>query len=159
MGRRRPSIRHLPRTPRPTYRGEVRTEGRQRARPSALQWIWYALGGGLPRQLSPWVLADTTRRTWVWRHVGRALVQLFPLLVVCLLLVPVPLAYRVSAAAGGVLLGLLFSLAYMFETTEHRVTKAGYPAGTAERVRSERAERERLERRAPYRRDGSGSFD
>src|SRR3712207_9467254 len=80
---------------------------------------------------------------------ARALVQLSTLLVICVLLVPVPLAYRLSAAAGGVVLGLLFSVAYMVETTEHRVTKAGYPSGTAERVRSERAERERVERRAP----------
>jgi hypothetical protein len=124
-----------------------------------VQWLWYALGGGLPRELAPWVLADTTRRTWVVRHLTRAMVQLAPLLVVCIVFVPVPLAYRISAAAGGVLLGLMFSLAYMFETTEHRVTKAGYPPGTAGRVRTERVERERLERRAPYRRDGAGSFD
>jgi Family of unknown function (DUF5313) len=142
-----------------SYRWGVRTEQRRRSRPTALQWVWYALGGGLPRELSPWVLADTTRRTWVWRHMARALVQLAPLLVVCVALVPVPLAYRLSAAAGGVVLGLLFSLAYMFETTEHRVTKAGYPAGTAGRVRAERVERERVERQAPYRRGGAGSFD
>ena len=137
----------------------MRTEQRRRSRPTPLQWIWYALGGGLPRELSSWVLDDTTRRTWVWRHVARAMVQLAPLLVLCVLVVPVPLAYRLSAAAGGVVLALLFSLAYMFETTEHRVTKAGYPSGTAERVRTERVERERLERRAPYRRNGAGSFD
>jgi hypothetical protein len=137
----------------------VRTEQRQRSRPTPLQWIWYALGGGLPRRLSPWVLADTTGHTWVWRHMARALVQLSPLLLICLLVVPVPLAYRVSAAAGGVVLGMLFSLAYMTETTEHRVTKAGYPPGTAGRVRAERVERERVERRSPYRRDGAGSFD
>jgi hypothetical protein len=137
----------------------VRTEQQQRSRPTPPQWLWYALGGGLPRDLSPWVLADTTRRTWVWRHMSRAVVQLAPLLVVCIVFVPVPLAYRISAAVGGVVLGLMFSLAYMFETTEHRVTKAGYPAGTAGRVRSERVERERLERRAQYRRDGAGSFD
>ncbi len=95
----------------------------------------------------------------MWRHLARALVQLSPLLVICLLVVPVPLAYRVSAAAGGVVLGMLFSLAYMTETTEHRVTKAGYPPGTAGRVRAERVERERVERRSPYRRDGAGSFD
>ena len=77
----------------------------------------------------------------------------------CLLVPPVPLAYRVSAAVGGILLGLMFSLAYMFETTEHRVTKAGYPSGTSGRVRAERVERERVERRARYRRDGAGSFD
>ncbi len=137
----------------------MRTEQRRRSRPTPLQWLWYALGGGLPRELSAWVLADTTRRTWVWRHMARALVQLSPLLVVCVLFVPVPLAYRLSAAAGGVILGLLFSLAYMVETTEHRVTKAGYPAGTAGRVRGERVERERLERRSPYRQGGAGSFD
>jgi hypothetical protein len=137
----------------------VRTEQRRRSRPTPLQWLWYALGGGLPRELSAWVLADTTRRTWVWRHMARALVQLSPLLVICVLFVPVPLAYRLSAAAGGVVLGLLFSLAYMVETTEHRVTKAGYPSGTAGRVRGERVERERLERRSPYRRGGAGSFD
>jgi Family of unknown function (DUF5313) len=137
----------------------VRTEQARWLRPGPLQWTWYALGGGLPRDLSPWVLDDTTRRSWVWRHLVRALVQLSPLLVICLLVVPVPLAYRVSAAAGGVVLGMLFSLAYMTETTEHRVTKAGYPSGTAGRVRAERVERERVERRSPYRRDGAGSFD
>jgi hypothetical protein len=137
----------------------VWTEQARRLRPGPLRWTWYALGGGLPRDLSPWVLDDTTRRSWVWRHLVRALVQLSPLLVICLLVVPVPLAYRVSAAAGGVVLGMLFSLAYMTETTEHRVTKAGYPPGTAGRVRAERVERERVERRSPYRRDGAGSFD
>ena len=137
----------------------MRPEQARRLRPGPLQWVWYALGGGLPRELSPWVLADTTRRTWVWRHLARALVQLFPLLVVCVLVVPVPLAYRLSAAAGGVVLALLFSLAYMTETTEHRVVKAGYPVGTAGRVRAERVEQERVERRARYRRDGAGSFD
>jgi Family of unknown function (DUF5313) len=128
-------------------------------RPNPLQWFWYALGGGLPHHLSPWVLADTTARTWIWRHLARAVVQLLPVLALCLLVVPVPLSYRVSAAAGGLLLGLLFSVAFMTETIEHRAAKAGYPPGTAARLRAERAERERVERHSPYRRDGSGSFD
>ncbi|WP_456599080.1 DUF5313 family protein [Blastococcus sp. SYSU DS0616] len=130
-----------------------------RQRPGPLQWVWYAYGGGLPRELSPWVLADTTRSTWVWRHLARAVVQLLPLVVLCLLVVPVPLVYRASAAGGGLLLGLLFSLAYMVETIEHRVAKAGYEPGTAARLRAERAERARVERLSPYRRDGAGSFD
>ena len=77
----------------------------------------------------------------------------------CLLVAPVPFSVRLSTAAGGVLMGLLFSLAYMTETTEHRAVKAGYPPGTTARVREERVERERLERRAHYRDGGSGSFD
>jgi hypothetical protein len=128
-------------------------------RPNPVQWIWYALGGGLPRRLSPWVLADTTGRTWIVRHLLRAVVQLSPLIAACLLAVPVPLAYRLSAAVGGLFLGLMFSIAFMTETIEHRVTKAGYPAGTAARIRAERAERDRLERHSPYRRNGAGSFD
>jgi hypothetical protein len=124
-----------------------------------VQWVWYALGGGLPRELSPWVLADTTGRTWILRHLARAVVQMLPVVAICLSAVPVPFAYRLSAAAGGLLIGLVFSIAFMTETIEHRVAKAGYPAGTAARIRAERAERERVERRAPYRRDGAGSFD
>jgi hypothetical protein len=129
-----------------------------RSRPNPVQWVWYALGGGLPRALSPWVLADTTCRTWIWRHLARAVVQMLPVVGLCLA-VPVPLAYRISAAAGGLLIGLMFSMAFMTETIEHRVAKAGNPAGTAARVRAERAERDRVERRSPYRRGGAGSFD
>jgi Family of unknown function (DUF5313) len=131
----------------------------QAQRPGPFQWVWYALGGGLPRELSPWVLADTTGRTWILRHLTRAVVQMLPVVAICLFAVPVPLAYRLSAAVGGLLLGLMFSIAFMTETIEHRASKAGYPPGTAARIRAERAERERVERRAPYRRDGAGSFD
>ena len=128
-------------------------------RPTPLQWVRYALGGRLPRELSPWVLADTTEPGWVRRHLTRAVVQLLPVLVLCVVAVPVPLVYRLSAAFGGLLMGLIFSMAFMVETTEHRVAKAGYPPGTAARMRAERSERQQLERRSPHRRDGAGSFD
>jgi hypothetical protein len=105
------------------------------------------------------VLADATARTWWLRHLARAVVQMLPLVVICLAAVPVPLAYRVSAAAGGLAIGLLFSAAFMTEATEHRVAKAGYPSGAAAELREERAERDRVERRSPYRRGGAGSFD
>lgn len=127
-------------------------------RPGPLRWLRYALGGGLPERFAPWVLADTTDPGWVRRHLARAVVQLLPLVGLCLL-VPVPVVYRLSAALGGLLIGLSFSLAFMVETTEHRVAKAGYPAGTAAARREERIERARVERRAPYRVDGAGSFD
>ena len=128
-------------------------------RPNAAQWVWYAFGGSLPRHFSGWVLEDTTRRTWWLRHLARALVQLAPVVALCLTVPPVPFAFRLSAAVGGTLLGLLFSVAYMTETTEHRAVKAGHPPGLTAQRRAERAEQERLERRARYRSDGSGSFD
>jgi hypothetical protein len=128
-------------------------------RPNPVQWLWYALGGGLPRRLSPWVLADTTGRTWILRHMLRAVVQVAPVMALCLLVPPVSLAYRLSAAFGGLMIALIFSMAFMTETIEHRAAKAGYPSGTAARVRAERSERERVERHSPYRRGGAGSFD
>jgi hypothetical protein len=94
--------------------------------------------------------------------VARSLVQVSPLVVACLAVVPVAMVYRLTAALGGVLVGLMYSMAFMVETTEHRVAKAGYPAGTAARLREERAERRRaarVEERFPYRAGGSGSFD
>jgi Family of unknown function (DUF5313) len=151
------------RTTAPTV-GGVRTQHAAPAtpRPRPLQWLRYAFGGRLPRRLAPWVLSDTTRPGWVLRHVVRSLVQLSPLVVICLVAVPVELGYRVTAAAGGLMVGLMYSLAFMVETTEHRVAKAGYPAGTAAQVREERAERARearVEQRHPYRTGGAGSFD
>ncbi|MGY1747474.1 DUF5313 family protein [Blastococcus sp. SYSU D00695] len=127
-------------------------------RPGALRWLRYALGGGLPERYAPWVLADTTEPGWVRRHIARAVVQMLPLMALCLV-VPVPWSYRLTAALGGLLIGLMFSLAFMVETTEHRVAKAGYPPGTAAALREERIERARVEREAPYRVGGAGSFD
>jgi hypothetical protein len=146
------------RTAAATVRLRAYRQGVAHTRPNPLQWVWYAFGGGLPHDLAPWVLADTTRRTWILRHLARAVVQMLPVVAICLA-VPVPLAYRLSAAFGGLLIGLLFSMAFMTETIEHRTAKAGYPPGTAARLRTERQERESAERHAPYRRDGAGSFD
>ncbi len=146
------------------YRRGVRTTRHDAtaSSPTVLQWLRYAFGARLPRDLSAWVLSDTTRPGWVRRHVARSLVQLSPLVVACLAVVPVGMAYRLTAALGGVLVGLMYSMAFMVETTEHRVAKAGYPAGTAARLREERAERRRtarVEEHFPYRAGGSGSFD
>ena len=104
-------------------------------RPGALRWLWYAMGGGLPEQHSAWVLHDTTTGSWGWRHVLRAAVQMTVPIALVLLLVPGPFWIRGMTALGGLLLGLIFSIAYMTETTENRVKKAGYAPGTAQAVR------------------------
>lgn len=100
-------------------------------RPGPLRWIWYALGGGLPERYRSWVLHDTTTQTWALRHVARMFVQLAVPLALVLAFVPGDLWIRGMSALGGILLALFFSLAYMPETTESRVVRAGYPAGTA----------------------------
>jgi Family of unknown function (DUF5313) len=109
-------------------------------RPDPIRWFWYALGGRLPARFSPWVLHDTTTGTWALRHVLRSFVQLAVPIGLVLLLVPGEFWIRGMAALGGIFLGLFFSLAYMPETTENRVKRAGYPAGTAQATRDRLAQ-------------------
>lgn len=119
--------------------GSAGTDGAVR-RPGPLRWLWYALGGTLPARHHSWVLFDATTRTWALRHLARAAVQLAVPIAVILLFLPGPFWIRGMAALGGVLIGLVFSLAYMPETVEHRAVRAGYPAGTAGRLRHRAAE-------------------
>jgi hypothetical protein len=115
-------------------------------RPGVLRWLWYAMGGGLPARHASWVLHDTSTRTWALRHVLRSMVQLAIPIALVLILVPGPFWIRSMAALGGILLGLFFSLGYMTETTENRVKRAGYPAGSAQAARDRAAvEREAAE--------------
>ena len=121
-------------------------------RPNPLRWLWYALGGRLPAAHGSWVLHDTTTGTWFLRHVARTLVQLAVPVALVFLLVPGPVWIRGMAALGGVILGMVFSIAYMTETIENRVVRAGYPAGSAQagrdRLAREREGRDSERRRA-----------
>ena len=126
------------------YTGEVPAEqpvptddGSQLHRPGPLRWLGYALGAGLPERHRAWVLHDTTTSTWGQRHVLRAVVQMAVPIALVLLLVPGPFWIRGMTALGGLLLGLIFSVAYMTATTENRVKKAGFPPGTAQAVRDQ----------------------
>lgn len=107
-------------------------------RPDPVRWLWYAYGGGLPRRFAPWVLHDTTCRTWALRHLVRAVVQIAPFVIAIIVFVPGPLWLRMMCALGGSIMGLIFSLSYVHETVEHRLVKAGYPAGTGPATRAER---------------------
>jgi hypothetical protein len=106
-------------------------------RPDPIRGLWYAFGGNLPERYHRWVLHDLTCRTWPLRHLIRAVVQVAPVVAALLILMPrvVPMPARIAAVVAGVLLGLLYSAAYMYEICEHRVVKAGYPRGTAQRTR------------------------
>ena len=100
-------------------------------RPAPHRWIWYALGGGLPARHRGWVLFDTTTGTWWARHIARTFVQMAIPIALIMALLPAPWGLRAAVSGGGIFLALIYSLAYMPETTENRVVKAGYPAGTA----------------------------
>ena len=108
-------------------------------RPTIGQWLRYAYGAGLPEQLSDWVLNDTTSRGWAWRHLTRSLVQIAPVIVLVVVFVPGPPWIRLVAVIAGGAMALLFSLAYMVESNDWRLTKAGYPPGLGEKIRQDRA--------------------
>ncbi|WP_255363314.1 DUF5313 family protein [Geodermatophilus sp. DSM 45219] len=119
------------RTPVMAQPDEPGTTSEPVVRPAPHRWLWYALGGGLPARHRGWVLHDTTTGTWGLRHIARMLVQMSIPIVLIMVLLPASWELRAAVAGGGVFLGLIYSLAYMPETTENRVVKAGYPAGTA----------------------------
>ena len=115
-----------------------------------MRWVLYAFGRGLPAEHREWVLHDVTTRTWVLRHLLRSTVQLLPFAVLLYVLLPGPAWIRALAVLGGLILGFFYSFAYMYETTESRVMKAGYARGTAREVRDQRGGgrlREEQERR------------
>jgi len=114
-------------------------------RPGPVRWLSYAFGAGLPAEFDEWVLRDTTSRTWVLRHVARALVQLAPVIAAVLVFVPGPFWIRGVGAIGATAMALLFCFAYMVETTDRRLTKAGYPSGIAEEIRRDRSAAARTE--------------
>jgi hypothetical protein len=137
-------------TPEPRVDRELPTE--PVVRPGLHRWLWYALGGGLPERNRGWVLHDTTTGTWWLRHILRSLVQVAIPITLVMTLLPAGWGLRAAAAGGGLALALFYSLAYMPETTENRVVKAGYPAGTAtayrERAGHGRQQRETERKRA-----------
>jgi hypothetical protein len=87
-------------------------------------------------------------RTWPLRHLARLVAQLAPVAIVLVLLLPGPLWIRVMGALGGSLVGLFYSFVFLYEATEGRATKAGYPHGTLHEVRNERQTERALQRAA-----------
>jgi Family of unknown function (DUF5313) len=120
-----------------------------RPRPGPLRWVLYAMGRGLPPEYREWVLHDISAPTWALRHLVRTVVQLAPIAVLLYVLLPGDAWIRGLAVLGGLALGFFYSLVYMYETTENRAIKAGYPRGTAQEIRDRRgaAGREEAERR------------
>jgi hypothetical protein len=81
------------------------------------------------------VLHDTSTGTWLVRHLARTMVQLAVPIALVLILVPGEFWIRGMAALGGVLLALIYSIAYSTEFMENRAVKAGYPVGSAQAAR------------------------
>lgn len=116
-------------------------------RPGPLRWLAYAYGLGLPERYREWVLHDVTARSWLWRHLSRFLVQIAPIVILIMVFLPASWPLRLGTVLAGTALALIFSYAYVVETGEHRLVKAGYPAGTGQAIRKEETRRRDTEAR------------
>ena len=108
-------------------------------RPNPLHWLRYSYIGSVPTRNRAWVLHDTTTRTWLLRHVVRYLILVAPLVIGVMVFLPAPVGLRALSCLAAALPMMMFYLAYTVEDTERRVEKAGYPHGTATRIREQRA--------------------
>jgi hypothetical protein len=95
-------------------------------RPTARQWLRYALGGRLPADLQDWVRHDLTDADWRWREILRVLVQCAGPVVV-LLFLPADLQVRILMAALVVLGALFVGGAYGDELRDRRLRQHGLP--------------------------------
>jgi Family of unknown function (DUF5313) len=113
----------------------VHMDAGQRRRPGPVRWLLYAFGRKLPVEYRSWVLHDLTTTTWPARQLLRSLIQVLPFGLVLVLALPVEPWVRITAVLGGSLVGMIYAFAFLYETTEHRALKAGYPRGYLKQVR------------------------
>jgi Family of unknown function (DUF5313) len=110
-------------------------------RPNPLQWLWYSLGGRLPREYREWVLHDVTARTWLLRHLVRVALRLMVPLVLLYVLFSIlggPLDIIVMALVLGLIVGMYYSLSYASESNDARLTRYGFPPRFGSTIRDNR---------------------
>jgi 2-keto-3-deoxy-L-rhamnonate aldolase RhmA len=73
------------------------------------------------------------------RHVLRSLVVLAVPIIAVVIFLPASTGVRLLIALTAGACGLLFQMVHTIETTERRAIAAGYPPGTAEATRHQRA--------------------
>jgi Family of unknown function (DUF5313) len=95
------------------------------------------MGGGLPARHRHWVLHDVTTKRWRWRALFRSVIQVLPVAVLLYAFLPTLPWVRLMAIGGGLLVGMIYAVAYLEESTEHRALKAGFTRGTAGRIRGD----------------------
>ena len=123
--------------------------------------VWYLVGGRLPQRHREWVFHQATKPSWLLWFGMRMFLQVLPLTIaITLALVlglgsPWPLA--VACGSLGLIVGVYFGVSYAIESTDHRMTKYGYPRGAAAEVRRARAERDQERYRAVWRTPENGS--
>jgi hypothetical protein len=124
-------------------------QDRQRRRPGPLRWTWYAVGGSLGPRYRQWVLHDLTCRSRWTRQIVRAVVQVVPLAVLLFLTLGTGWVTWVGVICG-LVMALIYSVAYFDQSVDYRLVKHGFPSGTARAVLGKRDEAEHPDRMRRY---------
>jgi hypothetical protein len=102
----------------------AREDGSVRTRPTAGQWVRYALGGRLPAGVREWVRHDLTDAGWRGREILRVLVQCaVPVAVLAVL--PADAELRLLMIALVVLGAVFVAAAYGDELRDRRLRQHG----------------------------------
>ncbi|GLZ39743.1 DUF5313 family protein [Actinokineospora sp. NBRC 105648] len=116
--------------------------------------VWYLFGGKISDEYREWVLRDAARASWGWWFAVRTLFRMLPLTVVItlglLFGLSAPLGLSLACGSLGLIVGCYFMLSYALESTEHRMTRYGWPHGAAALARAERTRARDLQRQAAY---------
>jgi hypothetical protein len=96
-------------------------------RPTLRQYVAYSFGRPLPADTLEWVRNDLTGDHAVARHLFRSMVPFLPLFVAGLL-VPGVLPLRAASVLLAVILGLIYSFAFMDMNRRRRLLQHGLPA-------------------------------
>jgi hypothetical protein len=120
--------------------------------PPHLQWLRYTYGGTRRPINRGWVLRDVTCRTRWLRQIVRAVVQVAPsAAAVAIVLLEMGFGLVVlGGVACGLLLAVLYSLAYIDQSAEQRLVKHGYDPEQVKLTLHERYEREHADEIARY---------
>jgi hypothetical protein len=116
-------------------------------RPNPVQWSWYVYGGTLPQRYHSWVLHDLTCRTRWLRQVVRTSAAMVPFAILGVIAFG-PTWITWTSLLGGLSIALIYALAYVDQSAEHRLTKQGYPYGTLQQTLA--AAHDNAERRDKY---------
>jgi hypothetical protein len=102
-------------------------------RPGPLRWLWYAMGGSLGPRYRQWVLHDLSCPGRWLRQIVRAVVQVLPLAVVVLLVLPAGWVTWVGVICG-LVLAVIISVAYFDQSADYRLVRHGFPRGAAREI-------------------------
>ena len=121
-------------------------------RPGLMRYVAYSFGGKLPDDMRDWVRNDLTGDHAVVRHLVRSMVPFLPVFAAGLL-VPGALALRSACVLLAVILGLIYSFAFMDMNRRRRLSQHGFPEdlenqNKVRRRNSSRRTYERLQRHA-----------